>query len=78
MCRNVEREDFVLNKKKAEECLLKTYDLFKLKKPKNIVWRNDIFDEDFSDVASSAWSASGARSANSARSAWECINLLDK
>lgn len=67
MCRIVEREDFVLNKKKAEECLLMTYDLFKLKKPKNIVWRNDIFDKDFNNAASSAWYA---RSAISASSAW--------
>ena len=72
MCRNVEREDFVLNKKKAEECLLMTYDLFKLKKPKNIVWRNDIFDKDFNNAASSAisaWYASSAGSTSSASSA---------
>lgn len=28
MCRNVERIDFTLDKKNAEETILKTYDLF--------------------------------------------------
>ncbi len=43
-CRNVERLAFKLEKKKAEECLLKTYDLFGLSRPKNIIWLKDIFD----------------------------------
>lgn len=42
-----EREDFVLDKKNAEESILKTYDLFKLKRPKKIVWCKDIFSENF-------------------------------
>jgi hypothetical protein len=42
MCRNVERSDFKLEKKKAAECLLKTYDLFGLKRPKKIERKNDL------------------------------------
>ena len=66
-CRNVERADFELNKQIAEELILQTYDLFKLVKPKKIVWCKDIFEEIFQ---SSAWSASSASSARSAWSAW--------
>jgi hypothetical protein len=54
MCRNVERKDFKLDKKNAEECLLKTYDLFGLKRPSKIVWCVDIFDEKFARSARSA------------------------
>src|SRR3990167_3453560 len=63
MCRYVERKDFELNKKKAEECLLKTYDLFGLKRPTKLIWCIDIFDEKFEVSARSAWSAGSARSA---------------
>src|SRR3990167_4828758 len=70
MCRYVERKDFELNKKKAEECLLKTYDLFGLKRPTKLIWCIDIFDEKFEVSARSAWSAWSARSAGSAWSAW--------
>ena len=70
-CKNVERLDFKLDKKNAEECLLKTYDLFGLSRPKNIIWLKDVFDKKFQDVARwSAWSAWSARSAWSAESAW--------
>lgn len=37
MCRNVERLDFELKKEEAEELILKTYDLFNLSRPKNII-----------------------------------------
>lgn len=57
MCHNIERKDFELDKEKAEECLVKTYDLFHLERPKKIVWCVDIFDEQF---AGSAWSAGSA------------------
>ena len=57
MCRNAERKDFVLDKKKAEECLLKTYDLFGLKRPKKIAWYTDIFEKEFDDAARSAGAA---------------------
>ena len=67
MCRNVERKDFKLEKKKAEECILKTYDLFGLNRPKKIVWCLDIFEKKFARSARSAWSA---RYAASAWSAW--------
>ena len=72
MCRYVERKDFELNKKKAEECLLKTYDLFGLKRPTKLIWCIDIFDEKFevsARSARSAWSAGFAGSAGSAGSA---------
>ena len=36
MCRNVEREDFELDKKKSEELILQTYDLFGLNRPSRI------------------------------------------
>ncbi|HLB52218.1 MAG TPA: hypothetical protein VJK48_00725, partial [Chlamydiales bacterium] len=65
MCRNAERKDFVLDKKKAEECLLKTYDLFGLKRPKKIAWYTDIFEKEFDDAARSAgaaWAAWAERS----------------
>ena len=73
MCRNVEREDFVLDKSKAEELILRTYDLFNLPRPKNIVWCKDIFDKNFQRSTRSAGSTRSARSAESAgstRSAW--------
>ena len=63
MCRNVERADFELDKKNAEECLLKTYDLFKLKRPQKIVWFKNIFSTKWGDVARSAESAWSAGSA---------------
>lgn len=77
MCKYVEREDFELNKKEAEERILKTYDLFNLKRPKNIIWCNDIFDNNFQnalDIAWSAWSAGSAGSARSARSAGSALD----
>ena len=64
-CRNVERSDFVLEKKKAEELILKTYDLFNLTRPKKIQWCVDLSDKDFQR---SAWSA------GSAWSAWSAID----
>ena len=63
MCRNVEREDFDLNKEKAEELILKTYDIFQLKRPKKIVWCVDIFDKKFAGSAGSARSAGSMGSA---------------
>ena len=68
MCRYVEREDYVLDKKTSEEKLLQTYDLFELPRPKKIVWCKDIFDKKFEKAALSAWSARSALSAWSARS----------
>ena len=69
MCKNVEREDFTLDKKRGAEAILKTYDLFDLQRPKKIIWVKDIFDKRFDDAAGSAWSAGSAGSARSARSA---------
>ena len=68
-CRNVEREDFELDKKKSEELILQTYDLFKLDRPKKVVWVKDVLEKKFEDVAGSAWSAGSAGSAWSAWSA---------
>ena len=65
MCRISERKDFKLEKKKAEETILKTYDLFNLPRPKKIVWFKDLTKE-FLDSASSAYRASSASSASSA------------
>lgn len=70
-CRNIERKDFVLDKKKIKELILKTYDLFGLARPKKIVWCKDIFDKKFLDNAWSEWSVRSIRSAGGARSAWE-------
>ena len=69
-CRNVEREDFVLDKEKSEELIMKTYDLFNLPRPKNVKWFNDVLEQEFKNAARSAWSARSAGSARSARSAW--------
>jgi hypothetical protein len=68
MCKNVERKDFVLDKKNAEECILKTYDLFGLKRPAKIEWFNDLSGKKWNDIA---WSA---RSAGSAWSAWSALD----
>ena len=68
MCQNVEREDFTLDKKTAEELILKTYDIFGLARPKKVVWFKDIFDKKFDKVAGSA------RSAWSAGSAWSALD----
>src|SRR3990167_6262863 len=79
MCLNVEREDFTLDKVNGLECLMKTYDLFNLPRPKKVVWVKDVFDKRFvasarsacsAGSARSAWSAWSAGSAGSARSAW--------
>lgn len=78
-CRNVERKDFVLDKKLSEELILKTYDLFGLDRPKKVVWFNDLTSDTWNDVASSAWSAWSAwsaSSASSARSAWSARSAL--
>ena len=69
MYRNVARKDFVLEKDKAVECLMKIYDLFKLPRPKKVIWYVDIFNSNFQEVIGSAVSAVSARSARSARSA---------
>ena len=74
MCINVERKDFMLKKKYAGECLLKTYDLFNLPRPKKVVWLKDIFDKKFQESARSAWSAWSAGSAWSARSAGSALD----
>jgi len=76
MCKNVERKSFTLNKKKSEELILKTYDLFDLERPKKIVWYNDIIGE-FENKSRSAWSAGSAGSARSARSAWSAGSAID-
>ena len=73
-CKNVERQDFVLQKKKGAELIMKTYDLFCLERPKEIIWCKDIFDNQFIDAAGSALSAWSARSAVSARSAWSAVS----
>ncbi len=76
MCHIVERKDFVIDKKRAEELILKTYDLFNLMRPQKIVWCIDIFDKNYGKAcdsarsARSAGSAWSAGSAGSARSAW--------
>ena len=69
MCRNIERKDFRLQKKKAEELILQTYDLFNLPRPKKVTWCVDIFEDVYQKVLKSAWSAWSARSAGSAWSA---------
>ena len=73
-CRNVERKDFVLDKKLSEELILKTYDLFGLDRPKKIVWFDDLTSTEWNNIASSASSASSARSA---WSAWSPSSSLD-
>ena len=87
-CRNVERKDFVLDKKLSEELILKTYDLFGLDRPKKIVWFDDLTSTEWNNIASSASSASSARSAwsamsassassaSSARSAWSAMSAM--
>ena len=74
-CRAVERLDFELDKEKAEKLVLLTYDLFKLKRPKKIIWLKDIFEKEFARSARSAWSAWSAWSAGSARSARSAWSL---
>ena len=69
MCQYVEREDFRLQKAKAADRILRTYDLFNLPRPKKVVWLKDIFGK-YNDIAGAAGAAGSARSARSARSAW--------
>ena len=66
ICHLAERQSFRLYKKRGGEALLKTYDLFGLKRPSKIVWCTDIFD----DKLASASSASSVYSAYSAYSAY--------
>lgn len=70
MCEVVERKSFRLNQKKAEELLLKTYDLFDLPRPKKVIWCKDIFDDQFERSTRPTWSVRSARSVRSAGSAW--------
>jgi hypothetical protein len=49
------REDFILDKPKAEECILKTYDLFNLKRPSKVVWLADIFDKEYQEKSKLRW-----------------------
>src|SRR3990167_4942247 len=68
-----ERKDFELDKEKAQETILKTYDLFDLPRPKEIVWFDDL-TEKFLDSAYSAYRASSAYSAFSASSAYSAYS----
>lgn len=75
MCRVNERQELFLDKEKAEELALQTYDLFGLDRPNKVVWCIDIFQEKFRSAnsvrsANSASSANSVRSASSANSAW--------
>ena len=74
MCKNAERLDFILDKSKAEEYILKTYDLFDLKRPSKIIWFDDIFDKQYDEIIVLAWLAG---SAGSAGSAWLAGSALD-
>ena len=53
-CRNVERKSFRLQKDKAAEAILKTYDLFDLPRPKRVVWCADPFTSVYQGSARSA------------------------
>ena len=77
------RADFTLNKAKAEELILKTYDLFNLPRPVSVQWCVDIFEPVFQNSASGAssariarsvLSASSARIARIARSGWSVLS----
>ena len=70
MCRNVENKEDILDKTKAEELILKTYDLFDLARPKKIVWFNDLFSKKWINIASSARSALSMLSTSSVSSSW--------
>ena len=65
ICKNVERLDFILDKSKAEEYILKTYDLFNLKRPSKIIWFDDIFDKQYDKIIVSARLVESAGSAGS-------------
>jgi hypothetical protein len=60
-----ERKSYTLKKKEAEETILKTYDLFDLPRPKNVVW----FDHLTQEFLGNAYSAPSATSAYRASSA---------
>ena len=64
LCGLAERKSYKIDKKKAEEELLKSYDLFDLKRPNKIKWYNHITN-DFIDRASRAFNASRASSVSS-------------
>ena len=68
MCAYVERKDYKLNKKVAEEKILKTYDIFGLARPKKVVWCKSPFNKKFLSSTRSAGSAGSTRSARSAGS----------
>ena len=76
ICRLVERKDFVLDKEKGEELVLKTYDLFNLPRPQKVVRVIDMFDKYFENAAWSAGSAWSAWSAQSAALDVEYDNVL--
>ena len=73
MCRVAENKDDILDKPKAEDLILQTYDLFGLKRPGKVIWFEDLTNKEWVDSASSAWSA---RSALSASSAWSTRSAL--
>jgi hypothetical protein len=63
LCKIAERKSYSLKKKEVEKVILKTYDLFDLKRPTKIVWYTHITRE-FIDIAYSAYRASSAYSAS--------------
>ena len=76
LCRIAERQDFKLNKEKSQELILKTYDLFDLKRPSKVVWHNDV-DEICASSAYRAFRAFSASSASSAYSASRAFRASD-
>lgn len=69
-CRVAERKDFILDKKLAEETIMKTYDLFNLERPKNTKWFVDLSSKEWHRLASSARPTWSNRPNSSAVLAW--------
>lgn len=72
-CRNVERKEFILDKKLSEELIMKTYDIFNLDRPKKVMWFDDLTSKKWNEIVNSTWSARSANSAwslSSASSTW--------
>ena len=76
LCKIATRKSYVLKKKEAQETILKTYDLFDLKRPTKIVWYTHITKE-FINSAFRASSASRASRAYRAYSAYSAYSALD-
>ena len=75
LCKLAERKSYKLDKKKAKNALLESYDLFGLKRPRKIKWHTHL-DEVFASSVYSAYRASSASSASRASRAFSAYRAF--